>query len=70
MIMMIAWLAVICVFVATILSAKKLKSNWVIYIVSNVLWLCYGLSTKQSPIIVINLLLIGMNMYGLYKWTK
>ena len=66
----IAWIAVVCVFTATILSAKKLKSNWIVYIISNVLWLIYGINTNQYPLIVINILLIIGNTYGLYKWTK
>lgn len=69
---MLGWSAFIFVVVGVILNGNKNLWCWPVWVLSNVLTIlyCYTLVPIAYPLIIENLVLIALNVYGWRKWYK
>jgi len=64
------WTACFFSCLGLFLNAKKKIISWWVWIVSNIIWIIYGLKTFQYPLIVLQIVNIVINFYGLKEWNK
>ncbi len=55
---------------ANILIARKSETGWIIRLVSNVLWLAFGIWALSIANILNAITFAGINIYGLTKWRR
>ena len=70
MIEILSWLAMVCTLISAYLLAKKMKSGWVLGIIGCVIWIVYSITTTQPALALTNVVILGIDAYGFYKWTK
>lgn len=64
------YITLILSFIGIILNARRKRSSWIVWILSNVVWLIYAVNPVQWPLILMQICLLGGNIYGLIKWKK
>ena len=67
---MIAWIAMLCTLASMYLAAKRNTWCWPMGMVGNALWFVYALWTMQTPIVLLNVVLFTMGLYGWKQWRK
>ena len=67
---LLSWIATLLTMINVFCLAKKLKIGWVLGIVGSWLWIMYAVGTYQPALVVVNVLLFGVNVYGLIEWRK
>jgi nicotinamide riboside transporter PnuC len=64
------WIAICCTVVGLILAGRKHIFCWPIWLIGDVIWI-YAYSVKKDwPIVVSNVIFIGINILGWIKWRK
>ena len=58
------------IIIGTILNARKNILCWPIWTLASIVWIEYGITTRQNSIILTNVFMIFANVYGIYKWEK
>ena len=49
---------------------KKRMSGWYAQIFANLCYVIQAIYMKNTPLWVVSIVLIGVNVYGIYSWTK
>ncbi len=70
MIILIEWLATILSVIGVIFIARKNIIGFYIWIVSNFLWIYFGIVKESYGIITLFTIYLGTSIYGIYKWKK
>lgn len=65
-----SWIAFAATCIAVYLSAKKNSWNWIVGMISNVLWILYAIQNDLHALMFCNSLLFFLGLYGLHQWTK
>jgi nitrate reductase gamma subunit len=68
--MILSYVAALFSFIGIVLNIKKNPYCWWLFICSDSLWLCYFGITKQIAPLIIYLMFMGANVFGLYNWFK
>lgn len=55
---------------ANLLIAHKHESGWTVRLVSNALWLAFGIGAMSLANILNSVTFAGINVYGLLHWRK
>jgi len=66
----IGWTGTMCQVCGLLLSAHKKIACWSIWILSNIFLITYSIMLDLRPILILNIVFIGFNLYGWYKWKK
>jgi nicotinamide mononucleotide transporter len=56
--------------VGIILNAKKIIWCWHIWILSNIFWIIYSISTQQWSQLILWVAFLIFNFYGYFQWKK
>ncbi len=66
----LSWIAFAFTVAGTILSAKKNRWCWVVWIAGNVPWACYSYHAGQWAMLAQTAIFFCLNIYGLRQWLK
>lgn len=64
------WLLTIIMIIGAILNARKIRSGFIFWIISNVGWVFYNIYTKTYEQIPAWVVLTVVTSYGWYNWGK
>ena len=64
----LSWIALIVNVIAVLLNVYKLKSSWVVGLLSCFLWSIYAIKTNQNALLIGQLIFMIINIYGYVKW--
>jgi nicotinamide riboside transporter PnuC len=69
---MIGWLGFALSLTGVYLNANKNSWCWVVWIISNILWIIYAFTTQPIaiPLITAQSVYLVSNFYGIKKWRK
>ncbi|MCC6425679.1 MAG: nicotinamide mononucleotide transporter [Phycisphaerales bacterium] len=67
---MIGWIATIATFLGVYLTGSNTLWCWPVYLLSNVLWIVYGLTEQQMPLIAMHSMLMVLNIAAWNKWRN
>ena len=70
MIEYIGYLGTTLSLLGAFLNARKKRICWTIWLVSNVVWVIYGLYKPAPSVIALNITFACVNVYGLINWRK
>ncbi|WP_373009403.1 hypothetical protein [Hyphomonas sp.] len=59
---------VAAVLVSANLSRKITGYAFIVFTVSSVAWVAFGLLKNEPPLILQNIALTGVNLFGIYRW--
>lgn len=67
------WLAmatgvIAAIMVSANLGARKTGLGFVIFTVSSVSWVIVAASEGEMPLLILNVVLTGVNLFGIYRW--
>ena len=65
-----SWLAFIITIIGIYLNAEKSIWCWPLGIVSCILWAIVAIQGGLVALFVLQLVLLGMNVYGWKRWSK
>lgn len=65
-----SWFAAVFTLTGLVLSAKKIRWCWVLFILGSTVWITYGVRTHQWSIVMLDAGAIGFNVYGWRQWGK
>jgi hypothetical protein len=70
---MIGWVATIATITAALMTASNLGSRitgygFAVFTVSSLAWLALGLMTDQRALVWTNIVLTGLNLFGIWRW--
>lgn len=65
----IAWIATILSLVGIILNASMIMWCWVVWMVSNLLWVYWSVKKKEYSQTVLWTIFFFANIYGWYLWS-
>lgn len=66
----IGWIAATFTGVGILFLGGKNVYGWLIGIFGNMIWIAYGVSIKQKPIVGVNIILFTTQLVGLLQWLK
>ena len=66
----LGWLGTGLVLVGYYLNANKYVSSWIIWFSGNTCVLIYSFYIGAFPMVVLNIFLLCMNVYGWVKWLE
>lgn len=64
------WLGFILGITGAVLTARKHKSCWLIFMLSSISWIIYSALTKQIALLLEAVGFLIINIYGWIKWNK
>lgn len=67
---MYTWIATIIALVGTILNCKKIKYCFVLWIITNIMWLAYDIYCATYSRAVLDAVQLALAVWGLYEWSK
>lgn len=65
------WIGTVTGIMGAILMASNLpesKYAFLLYFTSSVLWTISGVLMKDKPLLVMNLVFVTINIFGIYSW--
>ena len=73
MIDIVSWVATIATITAALMTASNLGARitgygFAVFTVGSLNWLTLGLLTDQSPLVWTNVVLTGVNLFGVWRW--
>jgi nicotinamide riboside transporter PnuC len=68
MIDIIGWIGNLFFILGAIFLAKKMRIGWHCQVLGNLCYVIVGLFLNTSSLWALSILLIGINIYGLYQW--
>lgn len=73
MLQWIEWIAMItgvtaALIVSANLGARKTGIGFIIFTVSSISWVYVALSLEEWPLFFLNVVLTGVNLFGIYRW--
>lgn len=68
--MMLEIISAVIAVIGTLLITFKNKIGFLFWVVGNVLWVVYGLITKQYFFMSQYIIFTGLAVYGFVKWFK
>jgi len=66
----LGWVGTGLVLVGYYLNANKYVSSWIAWFSGNLMILLYSFYIEAYPMVVLNIFLLCMNVYGYMKWVK
>ena len=66
----IGWIGNFCFLTGGYLLTKKKKFGWVYQILGNLAYFIQALFMNNISLWILSLILIGINIYGLYNWSN
>jgi hypothetical protein len=66
----IGWSGNFGFFMGAILCAKKNTLGWYSQIIANMLYVIQSIMLNNSSLLWLSIILIFVNIYGIYKWSK
>jgi len=72
MLFLFGWVALALAVTGSVLSARKIKWCWVIWMVANICSIiyCFTVTPVAIPIIIQEAIFFGINIYGMWNWFK
>lgn len=67
---LLAWVANFCFLYGAWALGKKHLSGWVAQILANLFYAIQSIIINNIPLLTVSIVLIGVNLYGFYSWTK
>ena len=69
----IPWIATAATITAALMTASNLGSRitgygFVVFTVGSIAWLAVGLMSGQQPLLWTNVVLTGLNLFGIWRW--
>ena len=64
----ISWIAAFVSMFGVVLNSYKIIWCWPIWIVSNAIWIYYGVKTKQWSLVILWIVFTFANIFGYYQW--
>jgi nicotinamide riboside transporter PnuC len=62
------WIITVLSAFAIVLNARKLKVNWLVFIIADALWIIFDLSINLPAQATVHFFAEFVNFYGLYRW--
>ncbi len=70
MIVAIGYAAIVLNVAGNLLLAHKNMAGWAVRLLTNAAWIAYAVQVESGePMAVNHVLFMGINLYGLWKWT-
>jgi len=66
----IEWAATTLSVVGALLNAKLNIFGFYLFIIANLLWMSFSWKHKHWGLLVMNLIFLALNIYGIYTWTS
>lgn len=66
----IEWAATLLSVVGAIINANKSITGFYVWSVANILWISFALKHKHYGLLVMNVIFLGINIFGIYSWGK
>lgn len=64
------WAAAACSLIGVFLMGRKLKVSWLIFLVSNALWITHCYIHGQWAQLSLNVVFVILNVLGYRKWSR
>lgn len=64
------WAAATCSLIGVFLMGRKLKVSWLIFLVSNALWITHCYIHGQWAQLSLNVVFVILNILGYRKWSR
>ena len=64
----IEWAATLLSGVGAIINANKSITGFYVWSVANILWISFALKHKHWGLLVMNVIFLGINIFGIYSW--
>lgn len=64
----VEWLATALSVTGAIVNANKEVGGFYIWSVANLLWMYFGWKFKHWGLVIMNLIFLGINIYGVITW--
>lgn len=64
------WAATILSVVGAIFNANQLIHGFYVWSLANILWILFALKHKHYGLLVMNLVFLGINIWGISTWWK
>ena len=64
------WAAATCSLIGVFLMGRKLKVSWLIFLVSNALWITHCYIHGQWAQLSLNVVFVILNVLGYRKWSR
>jgi hypothetical protein len=68
--MYLDWIAMIFTALNVWLLGSQDERGWWLGMIGNVLWIAYSAATAQLPLLILNVLFLGLNVRGMVKWRS
>jgi hypothetical protein len=68
--MYLDWIAMIFTALNVWLLGSQDERGWWLGMIGNVLWISYSAATAQLPLLILNVLFLGLNVRGMVKWRS
>lgn len=66
----VGWFATILSILGIILNAYLIIWCWLIWIMSNIFWIYWALKKKEWAQIILWIVFLCSNIFGLWQWVK
>lgn len=66
----IQWAGNGCILLGSWLLAKKRRSCLVAYSIGNFCWISYGVAAHIWPMVALDAILTGLNVWGWLRWNQ
>jgi len=64
------WLAGLIGITAKIIVGRKNKWGWIIYAISELIWIIVGLSTRLYGLVIVSGIVFFIYIYNFFRWRK
>jgi len=64
------WLAGFIGILAKIIVGRKNKWGWIIYAISELIWIIVGLSTRLYGLVTVSGIVFFIYIYNFFRWRK
>lgn len=66
----VEWSAAVLSVIGAILNASKLIGGFYIWGIANILWIWFSFKYKHYGLLVMNLIFLAINIYGIINWWQ
>lgn len=67
---MLDWIALFLSVLGIILNARRKIACWAVWSASNAAWLVVAIQTNQTPLAIMQVAFIVLNIFGYRSWKK
>jgi nicotinamide riboside transporter PnuC len=69
-IVLFSWAGLILGVIGAVLAAHKRNACWIVWLFANASWSIYAVATRQWALLLMEVVFVISNVYGIVKWSK